>query len=298
VIPGERRDLKAMILLAYEKGADALPPFRVTEYLWDGNALAAEIAPDKSERVFVHEPGTLTPLFQQEQRAVFTYVNDHLGMPKELVDEDGRVAWAAAHSAWGQVVEMWRDPAAKIAVESPFRLLGQYLDDETGLCYTRFRYFDPNAGRWLSPDPLGVEGGKNLFAFDGAPTVEVDPWGLCGERRDIYSVAFEAELEPGDFGKDRRAHFRIANKALEAERASNAALADLVPAPAGRTQAPPGWVWQHATIEQGGGRPGVLQLVPKEQHTPGSPFWRALHPLPGAAGGYHQWAIPAGAPAN
>ena len=45
-------------------------------------------------------------MLQQEQGAVFTYVNDHLGMPKELVDQDGRVAWAAAHSAWGRVVEV------------------------------------------------------------------------------------------------------------------------------------------------------------------------------------------------
>ncbi len=42
---------------------------------------------------------------------------------------------------------MQRDDGAA-EVESPFRLLGQYADDETGLCYTRFRYFDAEAGRW------------------------------------------------------------------------------------------------------------------------------------------------------
>ena len=51
-------------------------------------------------------------------------------------------------------------------------------------------------------------------------------------------------------------------------------------------------------IEQGAGRAGVLQLVPKVQHTAGSPFWHLLHPLPRAAGGYAEWAIPAGAPPN
>jgi hypothetical protein len=58
------------------------------------------------------------------------------------------------------------------------------------------------------------------------------------------------------------------------------------------------WVPQHATIEQAGGRPGVLQLVPRSQHTPGSPFWSLFHPLPNGGGGYVEWAIPAGAPPN
>jgi len=96
----------------------------------------------------------------------------------------------------------------------------------------------------------------------------------------------------------RAGHFQIANEALAAERAANPALSDLVPAPTGWGKPPSGWVWQHATIEQAGGRTGVLQLVPKAQHTPGSPFWRLLHPLPGGGGGYTQWAIPAGAPPN
>jgi RHS repeat-associated protein len=179
IVPAERRDVEKMILLAFEKGPEALPPIGVVEYLWDGDALAGEFDPERGARFFVHEPGTLVPMLQQEQGEVFTYINDHLGMPKELVDEDGRVAWAAAHSAWGTVIETWRDPEAKRAVETPFRLLGQYHDGETGLCFTRFRYFDPEVGRWLSPDPLGVAGGRNLFGFDGSPSVDVDPLGLC-----------------------------------------------------------------------------------------------------------------------
>jgi RHS repeat-associated protein len=63
-------------------------------------------------------------------------------------------------------------------VSSPFRLLGQYEDEETGLCSTRFRYFDPEVGRWCSPDPLGITGGRDLFGFDGSPTHETDPLGL------------------------------------------------------------------------------------------------------------------------
>jgi RHS repeat-associated protein len=114
----------------------------------------------------------------------------------------------------------------------------------------------------------------------------------------VYSVAFEMQLAPPHQGLRQTHHFQLANQALQAERAANPALAQLVPAPVGWGRPPTGWTWQHATIQQGGGRQGVMQLVPREQHTPGSPFWYVLHPLPGGAGGYAEWAVPAGAPAR
>jgi RHS repeat-associated protein len=151
---------------------------RVVHFLWDGNALAQEVDTERGKRVFVHEPGTIVPLLQQEQGEVFTYVNDHLGTPRELLDQAGVVVWAGTHSAWGVIGESWSPERGK-HVETPFRLLGQYHDDETELCCTRYRYFDPRVGRWLSADPLGVAGGPNVFAFAGSPTVDTDPLGLC-----------------------------------------------------------------------------------------------------------------------
>jgi RHS repeat-associated protein len=65
-------------------------------------------------------------------------------------------------------------------VESPFRLLGQVYDEESGLSWTRFRCFDAETGRWLSADPLGIQGGIDVFAFNGAPTFLVDSLGLTG----------------------------------------------------------------------------------------------------------------------
>src|SRR5262249_18852133 len=119
------------------------------------------------------------PMLQQEQGVVLAYVNDPLGVPKELIDPDGRVAWSASHSGWGEAVETWSDPKARHPARSPFRLLGHYADEETGLSCTRFRYFDAEVGRWCSPDPLGLAGGPNLFAFEGAPVTAVDPLGLA-----------------------------------------------------------------------------------------------------------------------
>jgi RHS repeat-associated protein len=155
----------------------------VTEYVWDGPVLAAQQSPAQGMRVFVHEPGTFVPLLQQEQGDIFTYVVDQVGTPKELLSSDGLVAWSAAHSAWGRVVDQQADARARdrypVCVTSPFRLLGQIADEELSLTFTRFRLFDPDVGRWLTPDPLGLAGGLNGYAFDGAPSAVVDPFGLA-----------------------------------------------------------------------------------------------------------------------
>ncbi|XXY17422.1 PAAR-like domain-containing protein [Sorangium sp. So ce216] len=172
---------------------------RAVEFVWDGDELATDLERARGARVFVHDPGTFVPLLQAEQGQVFAVVNDHLGMPKELVGPGGQVAWSAAHSAWGRVVEVWREPAAHGArpVESPFRLLGQYADEETGLCYTRFRYFDPEAGRWCSPDPWQIRGGLDLLGFDGSPTIATDPLGLAKQPRVPLGGKAPQQVTPG-----------------------------------------------------------------------------------------------------
>ena len=155
---------------------------RSVDFIWDGDAVAADLDSERGLRCFVHHPGTLMPLLQQERGEIFTYVNDQLGTPRELVDRGGLVAWAVALSAWGTVVETRADPLSVQKhgreIDSPFRLLGQYADTETGLCCARFRHFDPAVGRWCSADPLGPRAGMALFGFDGSPSLCTDPLGL------------------------------------------------------------------------------------------------------------------------
>ncbi|PWJ72511.1 UNVERIFIED_ORG: RHS repeat-associated protein [Pantoea agglomerans] len=55
---------------------------------------------------------------------------------------------------------------------------GQYFDAETGLHYNRFRYYDPDAGRFVSQDPIGLAGGVNLYQYAPNPLSWVDPLGL------------------------------------------------------------------------------------------------------------------------
>ena len=165
-----------------------------TPFVWDGEVLAAELDDQRGPRAFVHEPGGFEPVLQQQGGETFLCVNDHLGMPKDLVSGDGLVVWTAAHSAYGRVIAVDADLAAKArygesasvtagargtatGIESPFRLLGQVADEDAELGWTRFRCFDAESGRWLSPDPLGLNGGLNAHALDGAPSVVVDALG-------------------------------------------------------------------------------------------------------------------------
>jgi len=49
---------------------------------------------------------------------------------------------------------------------------------ETGLHYNYFRYFNPQTGRYITPDPIGLEGGINLFVYTNNPVNYIDPFGL------------------------------------------------------------------------------------------------------------------------
>ena len=58
------------------------------------------------------------------------------------------------------------------------RFQGQYYDEETGLHYNRFRYYDPDIGRFVSQDPIGLAGGINTYQYAPNPISWIDPFGL------------------------------------------------------------------------------------------------------------------------
>ncbi|MEJ7732197.1 MAG: RHS repeat-associated core domain-containing protein [Polyangiaceae bacterium] len=171
-----------------ELATGAAPPVaRVVDYLWDGQVLAAELDSVRGARVFIHHPTTGVPLCQIEDGEAYTYVTDPMGVPRELIDTRGRIAWAGSISPFGLVRDVYRDPGTA-EISPPFRQLGHYADEDTGLLYTLFRWFDPETARWLSIDPLLLLAGGNLFGLEASPTFTVDVLGLgTGFPVGVYS---------------------------------------------------------------------------------------------------------------
>lgn len=110
------------------------------------------------------------------------YQCDQLGTPQELTDHEGKVAWSAQYRAWGQAKEAISEAAYKAGIRNPIRFQGQYFDDETGLHYNRYRYYDPDNARYITADPIGLLGGTNAYQYAPNPTGWIDPLGLRPDK--------------------------------------------------------------------------------------------------------------------
>jgi RHS repeat-associated protein len=148
-----------------------------TEFVWDGNVLLHEIREDRAAGAEVvsweFSADTFEPLTKSDEGRLYVCINDISGMPRELVASDGTAAWEATPTTFGQLAVVDAHQS-----DCPLRFEGQWFDDETGLHYNRFRYFDPELGRYVSPDPIGLDGGLNLYGYVPNPLTWVDPLGL------------------------------------------------------------------------------------------------------------------------
>jgi len=156
--------------------------FGVTHFLWDGNRLLSETRNTKTT-TYVYEQFGFTPVAQiDSSNNIHYYHNDHLGTPRELTDQEGNITWEAQYTTWGNTVKVeYKQTESKIhedVQQQPLRFQGQYYDHETGLHYNRFRYYDPDIGRFISQDPIGLMGGVNNYQYAPNPMGWIDPLGL------------------------------------------------------------------------------------------------------------------------
>ena len=104
----------------------------------------------------------------------YYFHNDHLGTPQVMTNSASEVVWQADYTPFGQ---------AEIKVEevvNNIRFPGQYYDQESGLHYNYFRDYDPELGRYIQSDPIGLAGGINTYGYvDANPINFYDPYGLA-----------------------------------------------------------------------------------------------------------------------
>ena len=114
------------------------------------------------------------PLARIDQGQIYSYHVDHLGTPQAMTDSTGALVWKADYEPFGKATVK---PVSTI--ENNLRLPGQYYDRETGLHYNYFRDYEPTTGRYIEADPIGLEGGMNLYGYAGAnPLKFTDATGL------------------------------------------------------------------------------------------------------------------------
>jgi RHS repeat-associated protein len=142
-----------------------------TRYLWDGASLLSELGANGMETRYLFMPGSFFPAGVSVGEEHHSYSIDHLGTPTEMFDSRGRISWAANFAAFGEQSE-------QTTFRNPLRFQGQYFDEESKLCYHLHRYYDPQLGRFISQDPIGFDGGPNLYRYVPNPVNWVDPFGL------------------------------------------------------------------------------------------------------------------------
>jgi RHS repeat-associated protein len=163
-------------------------------YIWDGWLLTAEIDQDDDLiRSYAHgldlsgsregAGGIGGMLFQTDGATDETHhaFYDGHGNLVSLCDAFQVEVASYEYGPFGELLAI----QGPYAGSNPMRYSTKYTDEESGLLYYGYRYYNPATGRWLSRDPIGEDGGLNLYGFVGnEPTGNVDKLGqqpVCNE---------------------------------------------------------------------------------------------------------------------
>lgn len=176
---------------------------QTTEYLWEGDRLVAEKRQNESVRIYLYAlPDDLVPRsfvdYRREEGewkgTAYCIHTNHLYTPIVVTDETGNVVWSVELTPYGAIRKYHT-----AGLEFNLRLPGQYLDTETGLHYNRNRYYDPEIGRYIQPDPIGLAGGINTYAYPQNPLSNFDFLGLsngCGDGSRVGDPGDEDTPDP------------------------------------------------------------------------------------------------------
>lgn len=164
-----------------------------TEYAWNLFDLAAELEDGHVTRRY--SSFLMMPLAVWADGQWSSSVSNHLSVPQELLSEKGSLAWQVSLDSYGRVLNEQGQPG------SPFRYRGQYHDRDVDHYYNIHRYYLPSLGVYDSPDPIGIQGGVNLYAYSRNPVMWDDPFGLkCGA---CVTNNSQRQLAPGQTNRGK-----------------------------------------------------------------------------------------------
>ncbi len=156
---------------------------------------------------WLFEPESFVPVAKIVDGKKYSIVTDYLGTPVAMLDQTGKKVWSADISVYGELRNLEGEKR-----DCPFRWPGQYEDEETGLYYNRFRYYDCNAGTYISQDPVGLAGNiPNLYAYVHDTNSWIDVFGLTGINeggQSVYGLFKPGATEPYYIGISNNAATR------------------------------------------------------------------------------------------
>ena len=132
-------------------------------------------------KTWLFEEESFVPLALIQDGKAYSIVCDQLGTPTEAYDEEGKEVWYRRLDMNGKILEETQpglNPEGYVSI--PFLFQGQYYDYETGLVYNRFRYYDPELGRYISEDPIRLASDTlTMLSYVGDTNGLLDPFGLA-----------------------------------------------------------------------------------------------------------------------
>ncbi|MEG0714550.1 MAG: RHS repeat-associated core domain-containing protein [Morganella sp. (in: enterobacteria)] len=173
----------------YKKHAE-----KITTFLWDRNRLLAENN-NECTTTYLYPSYGYTPVARKDtkknpqQNTLYYYHTDQISTPREMTSVSGKCIWQSSFYAWGNTDKQSGE------LSQPLRFQGQYYDEESGLHYNRYRYYDPDIGRFITQDPIGLKGGINPYQYAPNPVNWVDPLGLMK----MYGGVVYRALDSGQY---------------------------------------------------------------------------------------------------
>ena len=145
---------------------------KTIRWVWDGNVPLHEWTEESDVTTWLFEEGTFVPTAKVVGDKSYSIITDYLGTPIHAFDSHGAKVWERNLDIYGKI----RTGNSTLV---PFLFQGQYFDEETDLCYNRFRYYSPDTGLYISQDPIGLAGNNpTLYAYVKDTNIEVDIYGL------------------------------------------------------------------------------------------------------------------------
>jgi RHS repeat-associated protein len=147
-------------------------------YIYSGDVLIGEIYNDTTQpsiSSYTYGPDGLLAI--QQDTTTYWPVYGPQGETRALTDVNGAVVQTYAYDGYGIQIPT----TLPATVRNPFQYggkYGYYTDHESGFILATYRWYSPQLRRWVSRDPIGYEGGVNLYEYvDGNPIMYVDPLG-------------------------------------------------------------------------------------------------------------------------